>query len=1420
MRIRRARTYRLYRQTKTKAINITTSLVMVASSLGGTLPVLLTGKVFAAANITVCSTAAPTCDYTDIQAAVDAAQPGDTIDIQPGTIALSSPVTVDKAVTIRGEAGTIVTADNTSYAFVITGAGASITNLSVARFSKGSNTALVGVQAADVTISNSVFNGNWSFVDTGDTTRAFELSGTAQNVLITGNYINTLRGAAYINNGASGTVSNNYTEGTKGWVAEGGSNIVFSGNTWGTSVNADGNERNAVDIAIIPGSPDATTDNYSDVMGLSQANHTAVIDNQLLGAPSVPHTLSDAYVSSAAAAGGNGYWQSPFQTIQAGVTAVATGGRIHVAAGAYDPATISKTVTLLGAQAGVSAVSGRTHGSANESLLVGSTSYSPSLNVTADNVTLDGFDFGPASGGASSGPVGVDLGNSSGATVTDSIFEHNQRGISLNGANNVTISNDLIAYNNADPENNAGVWGDNVNGITVENSRLDGPSNTAINLATGSKDIHITDNTADGGGNLAVLWDDSNATVSGNTVTNMTGSKVFITGSQNVSVSGNTLHGTGTGVYVANYAGNSSSLSVVNNDLSGLGNGIYLDDNIVSDTLTATGNNFANDSTAGVNTNNNTSRVLVNASGSWWGNASGPTDAVSGDGSVLDKNANGTGSAALGAVGYSPWCTTADCAADSSVAPGTPTNLTARFQYDSSDVANGATLNKTSKSGGNNLELEWTAGSGWVNGYHIITTYPDGTQNTGYQGPNTNAWLVPNGFGQHGQGKYTFQVVAVNNNGESQPSATFTIYYDTQSPSAQFTQAPAEGSYLKGTFSVTATASDNVALSSVGFDVRDPHDTTGNAWRAGCVAGTFTITYSADHTTATLNCEINTDSLTDGASYYVRVHAGDNAGYGSPDSSPLSVRDFTVDRTAPTVAITSPNHQTVKGSTITITGSANDTADFSYYYCYVTLPGSSEVGTRGADCNTTWHSVTNGTLGTINVASLPDGNYEAHLVAYDKAGNHSDLNYAVPFTLDNTRPTLSFTAPADFSSPFPKGPIVSVHGSDTNGLSALVVHVYNASTNQLLSTPSCTATPAQLASGDLSCDLSGLAEGSYYIKAGENDTAGNNQTITSATFTIDKTAPVVHITAPSDGNTLHGVVTVSGTVQDTNPDHYYFVVKDSHGDVVAGPGTVNQPTVADWKWDTTKVADGPYTIDLEARDKAGNKDASSTQVITVTVSNTSLAAPTLLAPNDGTTTGKPVNFSWSPVAHADFYTFEFGDSGAFRAGFVTTDTYANDTLPQADEGTYLWHVNACTGDINQPQQATCGSWSPTWSFTIGSTTGASGNQSGQSTSDTLSFANTSSQVALTGPANNNGNTTGTDNAQTGNATNANGTILGESTSHSANGKVKGDSTVADKNASKKTGNFLVLGWWWLLAVAALALGWWFFAAYRRLGEEK
>ncbi|MBP7842595.1 chitobiase/beta-hexosaminidase C-terminal domain-containing protein [Candidatus Woesebacteria bacterium] len=135
------------------------------------------------------------------------------------------------------------------------------------------------------------------------------------------------------------------------------------------------------------------------------------------------------------------------------------------------------------------------------------------------------------------------------------------------------------------------------------------------------------------------------------------------------------------------------------------------------------------------------------------------------------------------------------------------------------------------------------------------------------------------------------------------------------------------------------------------------------------------------------------------------------------------------------------------------------------------------------------------------------------------------------------------------------------------------------------------------------------ADGQYVVKYFSTDNAGNTEEIKMAAnmVKIDTIAPDVAVTTPVAG-LLSGTVPIRGTVTDVNPHHYWFVIQNSGGTVVAGPGTINESnSFTDQlllNWNTTGVVDGTYTIKLEARDSAENKDAGSVSWVTVTVDNT------------------------------------------------------------------------------------------------------------------------------------------------------------------------------------------------------------------------
>jgi hypothetical protein len=116
------------------------------------------------------------------------------------------------------------------------------------------------------------------------------------------------------------------------------------------------------------------------------------------------------------------------------------------------------------------------------------------------------------------------------------------------------------------------------------------------------------------------------------------------------------------------------------------------------------------------------------------------------------------------------------------------------------------------------------------------------------------------------------------------------------------------------------------------------------------------------------------------------------------------------------------------------------------------------------------------------------------------------------------------------------------------------------------------------------------------------DNAGNAESVHSQLIRIDTTAPTVSLTAPADGATVKGTVALTATADDNvGVDSVEFLVD---GQVV---GTdISAPYSADW--DSKTIADGTHAITARAIDLAGN--TTRTSDVSVTIANDSLPPDT------------------------------------------------------------------------------------------------------------------------------------------------------------------------------------------------------------------
>jgi nitrous oxidase accessory protein NosD len=214
----------------------------------------------------------------DLPAAIATATAGDTLNVT-GNCTITTNTVIDKQLTINGVGGATISTSGTTQIFTLTADGTTMQNLNFVKTDKTGVQNIIGIQGDNISILNNTFTGQYVLGDP-EVSRALEVS-TVSNVTINGNTFTNLRQPAYINDLATGTINDNYVDGTRGFVLVANTDFTFSGNSWGN---------NAVDIAFIPGTPN----NYpcEEVRQIIRDNNNAQVDNQaqITPCPTYPTT--------------------------------------------------------------------------------------------------------------------------------------------------------------------------------------------------------------------------------------------------------------------------------------------------------------------------------------------------------------------------------------------------------------------------------------------------------------------------------------------------------------------------------------------------------------------------------------------------------------------------------------------------------------------------------------------------------------------------------------------------------------------------------------------------------------------------------------------------------------------------------------------------------------------------------------------------------------------------------------------------------------------------------------------------------------------------------------------------------------------------------------------------------------------------
>src|SRR5438445_5455982 len=219
-------------------------------------------------------------------------------------------------------------------------------------------------------------------------------------------------------------------------------------------------------------------------------------------------------------------------------------------------------------------------------------------------------------------------------------------------------------------------------------------------------------------------------------------------------------------------------------------------------------------------------------------------------------------------------------------------------------------------------------------------------------------------------------------------------------------------------------------------------------------------------------------------------------------------------------------------------------------------------------------------------------------------------NTATLTVVDTTPPTVSITAPAAWATV--SGTVtVSATASDNVGVVGVQFKLDGANLGaEVTAAPYATSWNTALA-----------AIGAHTLTAVARDAAGNTTTAAAVSVTVaDTTPPTVSITAPANGATVFGTVTVSATASDNAGVvgvQFKLDGMNLGAEVTAAPYATS--------WNTAVTSPGAHTLTAVARDAAGNTATSA--AVSVTVADTTPPTVSITVPANGATISGTISVS-------------------------------------------------------------------------------------------------------------------------------------------------------------------------------------------------
>jgi len=361
--------------------------------------------------------------------------------------------------------------------------------------------------------------------------------------------------------------------------------------------------------------------------------------------------------------------------------------------------------------------------------------------------------------------------------------------------------------------------------------------------------------------------------------------------------------------------------------------------------------------------------------------------------------------------------------------------------------------------------------------------------------------------------------------------------------------------------------------------------------------------------------------------------------------------------------------QAASTNSVKLSWTANSESDLAGYKIYQ----GTTAGSYGPSID-----VGNTTVYTAN--NLQAGlTYYYATTAYDTSGNESlpsvEVSKQIP-AADTTAPSVILTAPATGST-LSSSVTLTATATDDVGVVGVQFQLNGANLGAEDTTNSYT----------MSWDTTTVADGSYTLTATARDATGNTTTSAPVTVTVsnisvtppDTTPPTVTLTAPSNGSTLSGVVTLSASATDNVG--IVGVQFQLNGTNLGAEDTTNAYSIT---WDTTEVPPGQYSISAMARDAAGNTTTATPLLVTVETPPDSIPPTVPGIPTAQVVSSSEISLNWTAstdnVAVTGYLVFRDG----VLIDNPTTTSYKGVNLTPSTTYTYVVTASDAAGNTSNP----------------------------------------------------------------------------------------------------------------------------------------